>query len=100
LAVLSGYASSCRGYQACFDQGLPEIGGKQFLDAALSNREALRYDPNSFDAWTNLGWSLAQIGLEAEAEKAFRRAIALKPDEERGRNNLQWLQDRRAHRAQ
>jgi len=100
FAVLSGSASSCRGYQACFDQGLPEIGGKQFLDAALSNREALRYDPNSFDAWTNLGWSLAQIGLEAEAEKAFRRAIALKPDEERGRNNLQWLQDRRAHRAQ
>jgi len=100
LAVLAGSAAPCGGYQQCFDQGLPEIGGKQFLDAALSNREALRYDPNSFDAWTNLGWSLAQIGLDAEAEKAFRRAIALKPDEERGRNNLQWLQDRRSHRAQ
>jgi Flp pilus assembly protein TadD len=100
LAVLAGSAAPCRGYQECFDQGLPEIGGKQFLDAALSNREALRYDPNAFDAWTNLGWSLAQIGLDDDAEKAFRRAIALRPDEERGRNNLQWLQDRRAHRAQ
>jgi tetratricopeptide (TPR) repeat protein len=100
LAVVAGSAAMCRGYQECFDQGLPEIGGKQFLDAALSNREALRYDPNSFDAWTNLGWSLAQIGLDDEAEKALRRAIALRPDEERGRNNLQWLQDRRAHRAQ
>jgi len=100
LAVLGGSVASCRTYQECFDKGLPEIGGKQFLDAALSNREALRYDSNSFDAWTNLGWSLGQIGLDDEAEKAFRRAIALRPDEERGRNNLQWLQDRRAHRAQ
>jgi tetratricopeptide (TPR) repeat protein len=100
LAVLAGSAAPCRGYQQCFDRGLPEIGGKQFLDAALSNREALRYAPSSFDAWTNLGWSLAQIGLDDEAEKAFRRAIELRPNEERGRNNLQWLQDRRAHRAQ
>jgi len=103
LAALAGsvpIGSPCRGYQECFDQGLPEIGGQQFLDAALSNREAIRYDSRAFDAWTNLGWSLAQIGLDDEAEKAFRRAIELRPNEERGRNNLQWLLDRRAHRVQ
>lgn len=91
---------TCRGYQECFDQGLPLIGGKQFLDAALSNREAIRYDPTAADAWTNLGWSLAQIGLDDEAEKAFRRVIELRPKDERGHNNLQWLLDRRAHRGQ
>ncbi|MEA2162299.1 MAG: protein O-mannosyl-transferase [Thermoanaerobaculia bacterium] len=103
LAVLAGsvpISSPCRGYQECFDQGLPEIGGKQFLDAALSNRQAIRYDSNAFDAWTNLGWSLAQIGLDDEAEKAFRHAIELRPNEERGRNNLAWLLDRKAHRVQ
>ncbi len=81
----------CRGYQECFDQGLPQIGGKLFLDAALSNREALRYDPNAADAWTNLGWSLAQIGLDREAEQAFVRALALRPGAEHARDNLEWL---------
>ena len=41
----------------CFRKGLPEIGDKQFLNAALLNREAVRYNPNAADAWTNLGWS-------------------------------------------
>ncbi len=81
----------CHGYQECFDQGLPEIGGKQFLDAALSNREAIRYDSNAADAWTNLGWSLAQIGLDREAEQAFVRALELRPNDEHARNNLEWL---------
>ncbi|HXA19165.1 MAG TPA: tetratricopeptide repeat protein [Thermoanaerobaculia bacterium] len=91
LSARAGSISACRNYRECFDQGLPEIGGKQFLDAALSNREALRHDPNAADAWTNLGWSLAQIGLNDEAEKAFRRAVELKPGDEHARSNLEWL---------
>ncbi|HXH42057.1 MAG TPA: tetratricopeptide repeat protein [Thermoanaerobaculia bacterium] len=101
VAALAGsvpLSNPCHGYHECFDQGLPEIGGKQFLDAALSNREAIRYDPNAADAWTNLGWSLAQIGLDDDAERAFRRVIELQPNDERGRNNLQWLRNRRAAR--
>jgi Flp pilus assembly protein TadD len=94
--VLAGVAPGivpCRGYQECFDQGLPQIGGKQFLDAALSNREAIRYDPHAADAWINLGWSLAQIGLDREAEQAFVRALALRPGDEHARNNLEWLRN-------
>ena len=91
LSARAGSISACRNYRECFDQGLPEIGGKQFLDAALSNREALRHDPNAADAWTNLGWSLAQIGLNDEAEKAFRRSVELKPGDEHARSNLEWL---------
>ncbi|MEA2238809.1 MAG: protein O-mannosyl-transferase [Thermoanaerobaculia bacterium] len=93
-------ARRCSSYQDCFDKGLPQIGGKQFLEAALLNREATRYDPNAPDAWTNLGWSLAQIGLDDAAEAAFRRAVALRPDDEHGRNNLEWLLEKRAHRGQ
>jgi tetratricopeptide (TPR) repeat protein len=94
VSALAGVAPGiipCRGYQECFDQGLPQIGGKQFLDAALSNREAIRYDPHAADAWINLGWSLAQIGLDREAEQAFVRALALRPGDEHARNNLEWL---------
>jgi tetratricopeptide (TPR) repeat protein len=90
----------CATDRDCFDRGLPAIGGKQFLDAALLNRQAVRYNPNAADAWTNLGWSLAQLGLDAAAETAFHRAIELQPNDEQSRNNLEWLQERRAHRVQ
>jgi Flp pilus assembly protein TadD len=90
----------CSSYRDCFDKGLPQIGSKQFLEAALLNREAIRYDPNAPDAWTNLGWSLAQLGLDDAAEIAFRRAVALRPDDEHSRNNLEWLLEKRARRIQ
>jgi Flp pilus assembly protein TadD len=81
----------CTSDRDCFEKGLPAIGSKQFLDAALVNRQAVRDNPNAADAWTNLGWSLAQLGLDDAAETAFRRAIALQPNDERARNNLEWL---------
>jgi Flp pilus assembly protein TadD len=88
----------CTSDRDCFEKGLPEIGGKQFLDAALLNREAVRYNPNAADAWTNLGWSLAQIGLDDTAEAAFLRAVALQPNDEHAANNLRWLKSgKRAH---
>jgi tetratricopeptide (TPR) repeat protein len=81
----------CTSDRDCFEKGLPAIGSKQFLNAALLNRQAVRDNPNAADAWTNLGWSLAQLGLDDAAETAFRRAIALQPNDERFRNNLEWL---------
>jgi Flp pilus assembly protein TadD len=81
----------CTGDRDCFEKGLPEIGSRQFLNAALLNREAVRYNPNAADAWTNLGWSLAQLGIDDAAEIAFRRAVELRPGDERALNNLQWL---------
>ena len=94
------FTRPCTSDRDCFEKGLPEIGGKQFLNAALLNREAVRYNPNAADAWTNLGWSLAQIGLDDAAETAFRRAVELQPNDEHARNNLEWLRERRAHRVQ
>jgi tetratricopeptide (TPR) repeat protein len=94
VAALAGSVplnAPCRGYQECFDQGLQEIGGKQFLDAALSNREAIRYNSNAADAWINLGWSLAQLGFDREADQAFVQALALRPGDENARSNLEWL---------
>jgi len=81
----------CTSDRDCFEKGLPEIGDKQFLNAAVLNREAVRYNPNAADAWTNLGWSLAQLGLDAAAETAFRRAVDLQPGDARALNNLAWL---------
>jgi Flp pilus assembly protein TadD len=83
----------CRTARECFSEGAAAIQEQQFLEAALANREAIRHDQSAGDAWTNLGWSLAQIGLDSEAEQAFQRALELKPDDENARGNLQWLRN-------
>jgi Tetratricopeptide repeat. len=82
-----------RNYEECFAAGRSSIGSKLFLDAALANREAIRFDPAAADAWINLGWSLAQIGLDREAEQAFVRALELQPSDEHARSNLEWLRN-------
>jgi Flp pilus assembly protein TadD len=58
----------------------------------MANRDALRHNPRSFDAWNNLGWSLAQLGFRDEAAAAYRAALALQPNDERATNNLRLLQ--------
>jgi Flp pilus assembly protein TadD len=92
-AVLAGSmpGAHCRNYEACFAAGRMAIGDKRFLDAALANREAIRFVPAAADAWINLGWSLAQLGLDREADQAFVRALALRPGDENARSNLEWL---------
>jgi Flp pilus assembly protein TadD len=92
-AVLAGSMPGvrCRNYKECFTAGRMAIGDKRFLDAALTNREAIRFAPTSADAWINLGWSLAQLGLDREADQAFVQALALRPGDENARSNLEWL---------
>ncbi len=78
-------------YDACFNAGLDAIGSDRFLDAALANRKALRFNPNSPDAWINLGWSLAQLGLDPQSAQAFERALQLRPGDEHAKSNLEWV---------
>ncbi|HXI11946.1 MAG TPA: tetratricopeptide repeat protein [Thermoanaerobaculia bacterium] len=81
-------------YKSCFAAGIAGIASRNFLDAALANQQALRYDPNAADAWNNIGWSLAQLGFDDRAEEALTRAVALRPDP-LARGNLAWVLARR-----
>lgn len=78
-------------YQEALAAGLDAIRRSDWTAAVLANREALRHDPRSADAYNNLGWSLAQLGLRDEARRAYEHAIALRPDDPRARNNLALL---------
>jgi Flp pilus assembly protein TadD len=62
-----------------------------WLAAAHASREALRHDPQSADAYNNLGWSLAQLGFRGDAAQAYRAALSFNPEHERARNNLQLV---------
>ena len=79
-------------YRSAFNDGLAAIDRADWLAAAEANRDALRHDPRSADAWNNLGWSLAQLGFRPEAAQAYRAALALRPTDARAANNLRIVQ--------
>jgi tetratricopeptide (TPR) repeat protein len=81
-------------YDQAFGAGLAAIGRSDWLDAAWANREALRHDPRSADAFNNLGWSLQKLGFRAEAAGAYEKALAINPAFELARNNLRLLRQR------
>jgi Flp pilus assembly protein TadD len=79
-------------YQSAFNAGLQAIGQRDWLAAAEMNRDALRHNPNSADAWNNLGWSLAQLGFRPQAAQAYRASLALRPIDSRTQNNLRLVE--------
>ena len=82
-------------YGSWFELGAKKTGSGNDLDAAISYRQALRFDPRSADALNNLGWSLAKLGFKLEARDAFTGAIALRPEFDLARRNLLWLESLR-----
>jgi predicted negative regulator of RcsB-dependent stress response len=67
-----------------------EDAGK-YADAAGTYRTILAQHPDSLLAWTNLGNAEMQLGNRAEAENAFRKALALDATSRDALNNLAWL---------
>ncbi len=51
-----------------------------FADAIAPLRQAVKVDPDSFDAWHNLGLSLFRLKRYPEARGPLERAAALNPD--------------------
>lgn len=58
------------------------VDHRDFLGAAELYRECIRrFDPGDAYAWHYLGFNLDRAGAErTEAERAFRKAVALRPD--------------------
>jgi len=79
-------------YPSAFEAGFAAIGRRDWLAAAEANRDALRHDPRSADAFLNLGWSLAQLGFRSEAAAAYRQALVMRPGDTRAMNNLKLVQ--------
>lgn len=63
----------------------------QLDEAAEGYGAILDSQPHSVRAWVNLGNVRSQQGLANEAEAAYRRALALAPNDVDALNNLAWL---------
>ncbi len=55
-------------------------------------KQALRINPNSADAYSNLGVALAQIGQISEAVEQVEAALRINPNDIDARNNLTKLE--------
>jgi hypothetical protein len=60
-------------------------------EAAARYRTLLTSHPDSLLLWTNLGNTQMQLHHNADAEKAFRRALAIEGGSRDTLNNLAWL---------
>jgi Flp pilus assembly protein TadD len=56
--------------------------------------DTVRKSPGSARAWNNLGYAYQLEGRLEEALAAYRRALALEPDDLRARANLRLLEGR------
>jgi uncharacterized protein (TIGR02996 family) len=62
----------------------------QYPQAIDSARHALQLDPNSAEAYTNIGAGYGAMRQWDEAIRNEREALRLKPDLQLARNNLNW----------
>jgi tetratricopeptide (TPR) repeat protein len=61
--------------------------------AAISAyRRSLRFDPSEAAAWREIGGMLDRMGHRNRARNAVRRALALAPDDECAKSDLQYLE--------
>ncbi len=56
---------------------------RRLPEAEAKFREALMENDKDDDAWTGLGWSLLNTGRVKDAMDAFKKAVALKPENPR-----------------
>lgn len=63
----------------------------RFADSIVHLRDAVQADPESAEAWFQLGKSLEQTGAATEAESAYRKALAQNPGDKSVRYRLMHL---------
>lgn len=64
------------------------MAGKVRIARWVFEEKALKEDPNSVEAWTNLGLTYLKMGQTPEAVASFEKAITLDPDNVPGRLNV------------
>ncbi len=63
--------------------GAAYLAARRFADAEQVFTEVVEKDPTRAEAWYYLGWALKALGREAEAKRAWKKAMELgyKPDQ-------------------
>jgi tetratricopeptide (TPR) repeat protein len=76
---------------AVLERALALESERKLEQAESAYREVLEVRPGSVRAWVDVGNVAAERGRHADAETAYRRALAIEPDDRDALNNLAWL---------
>ncbi len=80
-----------------YNLGVGYMNRGEHLEAALLYRRVLQLDTASADAYHNLGWSLASLGLFETSIPAFERVLRYRPGDELA-TNLTWVRSQMGSR--
>lgn len=85
-------------WRALYSYGVANANLKRWRDALLAYRQALAISPNDARLHASVGWTLVELGHEAEAEREFKIAVRLDPSlqAERGYLNSRYGADARS----
>src|SRR5580704_8688921 len=79
--------TTVRHYKERVDDTPPEIAQAEdaiqkndFAAAEVLLKKALEKDPNNFQAWFDMGFTLNRLSREEESIAAYRKSVAAKPD--------------------
>ena len=79
--------TTIRHYKERIDDTPPEIAQAEdaiqkndFAAAEVLLKKALEKDPNNFQAWFDMGFTLNRLSREEESIAAYRKSVAAKPD--------------------
>lgn len=96
LAVLNGRLteSAANATDRLINASLASYRAGAFERSIAEAREALAHNPNSAEAWNNIGAGYGALAQWAPAMAAEQQALQLNPTLQIARNNLQWFQAR------
>ena len=63
--------------EVLFDLGAAYLAARRFSDAERVFSRVVQAKPDWAEAWYNLGWALKALGRDAEAKRAWKRAVEL-----------------------
>jgi len=80
VAVKDAYTSRSPANQKLLDKAVDAAANKNMTEAIKLMQEVVAADPNDFIAWSGLGTLYRSESKTSDAEKAYNRALELKPD--------------------
>lgn len=72
---------------------------KRYPEAIAAAKAALTEDPNSADAYNNMGVSYAGLEQWDDAIRCLQEAVRLRPDYQLAKNNLAWTEQEKLKQA-
>ena len=81
------------------NQSLQQYQAGRYEEAIKAAQELLKLNPNSAEAYNNIGAAFASMGKWDEAIQSEQQALRLRPDFQLAKNNMAWAESAKKKRG-